>query len=108
MLEKEISKEEVIGIMELYKRSSAATEISQLQKIVLQMDKHGQVSTLFLGRRSRTKSDLSMKMYEEEIQEWYEEHSRKEESQIPLQESASASQSSLKPLSLRQRSQTVI
>uniref|UniRef100_A0A8C9F8J9 Two pore segment channel 1 n=1 Tax=Pavo cristatus TaxID=9049 RepID=A0A8C9F8J9_PAVCR len=68
VLEKEISKEEVIGIMELYKRSSAATETSQLQKIVLQMDKHGQVSTLFLGRRSRTKSDLSMKMYEEEIQ----------------------------------------
>jgi len=27
-----------------------------------------QMSTLFLGRRSRTKSDLSMKMYEEEIQ----------------------------------------
>lgn len=41
VLEKEISKEEVIGIIELYKWSSAATEISQLQKIVLQMDKHG-------------------------------------------------------------------
>ncbi|OXB71045.1 UNVERIFIED_CONTAM: hypothetical protein H355_000307 [Colinus virginianus] len=108
VLEKEISKEEVIGIIELYKQSSADIETSQLQKIVLQMDKHGQVSTLFLGRRSRTKSDLSMKMYEEEIQEWYEEHSRKEESQIPLQESAFASQSSLKPLSPRQRSQTVI
>lgn len=26
------------------------------------------MSTTFLGRRSRTKSDLSMKMYEEEIQ----------------------------------------
>uniref|UniRef100_A0A8C9V599 Voltage-dependent calcium channel protein TPC1 n=1 Tax=Scleropages formosus TaxID=113540 RepID=A0A8C9V599_SCLFO len=33
-------------------------------------------SLVFLGRRSRTKSDLSMKMYEEEIQEWYEEYSR--------------------------------
>ncbi|XP_015733645.1 two pore calcium channel protein 1 isoform X2 [Coturnix japonica] len=108
VLEKEISREEVIGIIELYKQSSAATEISQLQKIVLQMDKHGQVSMLFLGRRSRTKSDLSMKMYEEEIQEWYEEHSRKGEPQTPFQESASASQSSLKPLSLRQRSQTII
>ncbi|NXK05475.1 TPC1 protein, partial [Herpetotheres cachinnans] len=108
VLEKEISKEEVVGIIELYKRSSAATETAQLQKIVLQMDKYGQMSTLFLGRRSRTKSDLSMKMYEEEIQEWYEEHSRKEESQTPLQEPASASNSSLKPLSLRQRSQTVI
>uniref|UniRef100_A0A8C1WG24 Voltage-dependent calcium channel protein TPC1 n=1 Tax=Cyprinus carpio TaxID=7962 RepID=A0A8C1WG24_CYPCA len=31
---------------------------------------------IFLGRRSRTKCDLSMKMYEEEIQEWYEEYSR--------------------------------
>nr|XP_009935039.1 PREDICTED: two pore calcium channel protein 1 [Opisthocomus hoazin] len=108
VLEKEISKEEVVGIMELYRRSSAATETAQLQKIVLQMDKYGQMSTLFLGRRSRTKSDLSMKMYEEEIQEWYEEHSRKEESQVPSQEPASASNSSLKPLSLRQRSHTVI
>ncbi|NXF28946.1 TPC1 protein, partial [Nyctibius bracteatus] len=108
VLEKEISKEEVIGIIELYKRSSAATDTAQLQKIVLQMDKYGQMSMLFLGRRSRTKSDLSMKMYEEEIQEWYEEHSRKEESQTPLQEPASASNSSLKPVSLRQRSQTVI
>uniref|UniRef100_A0A8D2QRP7 Two pore segment channel 1 n=1 Tax=Zosterops lateralis melanops TaxID=1220523 RepID=A0A8D2QRP7_ZOSLA len=68
VLEKEISKEEVIGIIELYKRTSAATETAQLQKIVLQMDKYGQMSTVFLGRRSRTKSDLSMKMYEEEIQ----------------------------------------
>ncbi|NXH10208.1 TPC1 protein, partial [Bucco capensis] len=108
VLEKEISKEEVVGIIELYKRSSAAAETAQLQKIVLQMDKYGQMSTVFLGRRSRTKSDLSMKMYEEEIQEWYEEHSRKEEPQTPLQEAASASSSSLKPLSLRQRSQTVI
>ncbi|XP_062446456.1 two pore channel protein 1 isoform X1 [Rhea pennata] len=108
VLEKEISKEEVVGIIELYKRSSATTETSQLQKIILQMDKYGQMSTLFLGRRSRTKSDLSMKMYEEEIQEWYEEHARKEESQTPLQESAPASNNSLKPLSLRQRSQTVI
>uniref|UniRef100_A0AAY4EUU8 Voltage-dependent calcium channel protein TPC1 n=1 Tax=Denticeps clupeoides TaxID=299321 RepID=A0AAY4EUU8_9TELE len=33
-------------------------------------------SVVFLGRRARTKSDLSMKMYEEEIQEWYEEFSR--------------------------------
>lgn len=41
MLEKEISKEEVVGIIELYKRSSAAPETAQLQKIVLQMDKYG-------------------------------------------------------------------
>lgn len=41
VLEKEISKEEVIGIIELYKRTSAATETAQLQKIVLQMDKYG-------------------------------------------------------------------
>lgn len=41
VLEKEISKEEVVGIIELYKRSSAAAETAQLQKIVLQMDKYG-------------------------------------------------------------------
>ena len=41
VLEKEISKEEVVGIIELYRRSSAATETAQLQKIVLQMDKYG-------------------------------------------------------------------
>ena len=41
VLEKEISKEEVVGIIELYKRTSAATETAQLQKIVLQMDKYG-------------------------------------------------------------------
>lgn len=41
VLEKEISKEEVIGIIELYKRTSAATETAQLQNIVLQMDKYG-------------------------------------------------------------------
>lgn len=41
VLEKEIFKEEVVGIIELYKRSSAATETAELQKIVLQMDKYG-------------------------------------------------------------------
>lgn len=41
MLEKEISKEEVIGVIELYKRISVAPETAQLQKIVLQMDKYG-------------------------------------------------------------------
>lgn len=53
MLEKEISKEEVVGIIELYKRSSAAPETSQLQKIVLQMDKYGVRgnSLQFLGFR---------------------------------------------------------
>lgn len=54
---------------------------------------------------SGAKTDLCLDLVS---QEWYEEHSRKEESQAPLQESASASTSSLKPLSLRQRSQTVI
>lgn len=41
VLEKEISKEEVVGIIELYKRISGASETTQLQKIVLQMDKYG-------------------------------------------------------------------
>uniref|UniRef100_A0A8C8R9M3 Two pore segment channel 1 n=1 Tax=Pelusios castaneus TaxID=367368 RepID=A0A8C8R9M3_9SAUR len=68
VLEKEISKEEIAGVIELYRCNCDASETVQLQKVMAQMDKYGQTSMLFLGRRSRTKSDLSMKMYEEEIQ----------------------------------------
>uniref|UniRef100_A0A8C3T510 Two pore segment channel 1 n=2 Tax=Chelydra serpentina TaxID=8475 RepID=A0A8C3T510_CHESE len=68
VLEKEISKEEMAGVIELYRRNCAAFETAPLQKVIGQMDKYEQTSMLFLGRRSRTKSDLSMKMYEEEIQ----------------------------------------
>uniref|UniRef100_A0A8C3VE52 Voltage-dependent calcium channel protein TPC1 n=1 Tax=Catharus ustulatus TaxID=91951 RepID=A0A8C3VE52_CATUS len=69
VLEKEISKEEVIGIIELYKRISDRSSCPVTDECLfwcfLQLQ---QMSTVFLGRRSRTKSDLSMKMYEEEIQ----------------------------------------
>lgn len=40
------------------------------------MDKGGHLSLVYQGRRSRTKSDLSIKMYAEEILEWYAEYSR--------------------------------
>ncbi|XP_019394961.1 PREDICTED: two pore calcium channel protein 1 [Crocodylus porosus] len=106
VLEKEIFKEEMVTITELYKINCATSEVAQLQKIITQMDKCEQPSMLFLGRRSRTKSDLSVKMYEEEIQEWYEEHSGEEYQQ--QQEDLPSSNNPLKPLGLRQRSQTVI
>lgn len=105
VLEKEISKEEMAGVIELYRRNCAASEIAPLQKVIAQMDKYEQTSMLFLGRRSRTKSDLSMKMYEEEIQEWYEEHSRKEDQ---WQEDVFPSGNRMLSSGLRQRSQTVI
>uniref|UniRef100_A0A8C3T252 Two pore segment channel 1 n=1 Tax=Chelydra serpentina TaxID=8475 RepID=A0A8C3T252_CHESE len=61
VLEKEISKEEMAGLLEDLGSFSHFINIS----ILLSSQ---QTSMLFLGRRSRTKSDLSMKMYEEEIQ----------------------------------------
>ncbi|XP_019362242.1 PREDICTED: two pore calcium channel protein 1 isoform X1 [Gavialis gangeticus] len=107
VLEKEIFKEEMVAVTELYKINCATSEVAQLQKIITQMIKYEQPSMVFLGRRSRTKSDLSIKMYEEEIQEWYEEHARKEEYR-QRQEDLPFSNNPLKPLGLRQRSQTVI
>uniref|UniRef100_A0A8D0H491 Voltage-dependent calcium channel protein TPC1 n=1 Tax=Sphenodon punctatus TaxID=8508 RepID=A0A8D0H491_SPHPU len=108
VLEKEVSKEEMVGVIELYRRNCAPSEAEQLIRVIAQMDKYGQTTMLFLGRRSRTKSDLSIKMYEEEIQEWYEEHSRNEECQLQRHETLQASSRSSPPLGLRQRSQTVI
>lgn len=60
------------------------------------------------GPRGQYGAEPDLGVFDLLLQEWYEEHSRKEDSQTPLQEPASASNSSLKPLSLRQRSQTVI
>uniref|UniRef100_A0A7N4NL63 Two pore segment channel 1 n=1 Tax=Sarcophilus harrisii TaxID=9305 RepID=A0A7N4NL63_SARHA len=80
ILEKDISKEELIAVLEFYRQSQGSgAEVSQLLKTHSQMDKSGQNSVVFLGRRSKTKSDLSLKMYQEEIQEWYEEHARERE-----------------------------
>uniref|UniRef100_A0A8C9MED4 Voltage-dependent calcium channel protein TPC1 n=1 Tax=Panthera tigris altaica TaxID=74533 RepID=A0A8C9MED4_PANTA len=68
-LEKEISKEELVAVLELYREVRGATsDVSRLLKVLSQMERHEQNSVVFLGRRSRTKSDLSLKMYQEEIQ----------------------------------------
>ncbi|KAJ6659058.1 hypothetical protein lerEdw1_019361 [Lerista edwardsae] len=108
VLEREVSKEELTALAELYGRNGAASSVGELLKAVSQMDRHRQTSMLFLGRRSTTKSDLSRKMYEEEIQEWYEEHSRKEERRRLWQDDAPVLSQPARPPSLRQRSQTVI
>ncbi|XP_032287207.1 two pore calcium channel protein 1 isoform X2 [Phoca vitulina] len=79
-LEKEISKDELVAVLELYREVRGATsDIARLLKVLSQMERHEQNTVVFLGRRSRTKSDLSLKMYQEEIQEWYEEHAREQE-----------------------------
>lgn len=108
VLEREISKEELAALAELYRRNGAASSVGELLKLVSQMDRHRQTSMLFLGRRSRTKSDLSRKMYEEEIREWYEEHSRKEERCLLWQDDDQLLSQPSQPPGLRQRSQTVI
>uniref|UniRef100_A0A9R1SE21 Two pore segment channel 1 n=2 Tax=Cyprinus carpio TaxID=7962 RepID=A0A9R1SE21_CYPCA len=59
------------------KNREPMTEISNTENVCVGVSTYLHHSSLvFLGRRSRTKCDLSMKMYEEEIQEWYEEYSR--------------------------------
>uniref|UniRef100_A0A7N8YI87 Two pore segment channel 1 n=1 Tax=Mastacembelus armatus TaxID=205130 RepID=A0A7N8YI87_9TELE len=66
-----------LATLELYKQMCPGpSSLSSLQRVLQAMDKSGHTSLVYLGRRSRTKSDLSMKMYEEEIQEWYAEYSR--------------------------------
>uniref|UniRef100_A0A8C0TLX4 Ion transport domain-containing protein n=1 Tax=Canis lupus familiaris TaxID=9615 RepID=A0A8C0TLX4_CANLF len=68
-LEKEISKDELLAVLELYREVRGATsDITRLLTVLSQMEKHEQNTVVFLGRRSRTKSDLSLKMYQEEIQ----------------------------------------
>uniref|UniRef100_A0A8C1ZAZ2 Two pore segment channel 1 n=1 Tax=Cyprinus carpio TaxID=7962 RepID=A0A8C1ZAZ2_CYPCA len=58
------------------KNREPMTEISNTEDVCVSLQDMCHSSLVFLGRRSRTKCDLSMKMYEEEIQEWYEEYSR--------------------------------
>uniref|UniRef100_A0A8C6YJN7 Two pore segment channel 1 n=1 Tax=Naja naja TaxID=35670 RepID=A0A8C6YJN7_NAJNA len=76
VFEREVFKEEIRGLAETYGRQGDNLAASQLLKVVSQMDRHRQAAMLFLGRRSRTKSDLSMKMYEEEIQVGWRELGR--------------------------------
>ncbi|KAM7391874.1 hypothetical protein PAMP_022525 [Pampus punctatissimus] len=77
VFEVEVSRDEALATLELYKQTCPGlSSLSSLQGVLQAMDKSGHLSLVYLGRRSRTKSDLSMKMYEEEIQEWYAEYSR--------------------------------
>ncbi|XP_060894060.1 two pore channel protein 1 isoform X2 [Labrus mixtus] len=77
VFEVEVSRDESLAALELYKQiCPGQSSLSSLQGVLQAMDRGGHISLVYLGRRSRTKSDLSMKMYEEEIQEWYAEYSR--------------------------------
>lgn len=106
VIEKEMSKEELLAILELHREArGTSSDVTQLLDTLSQMEKYQQNSMVFLGRRSRTKSDLSLKMYQEEIQEWYEEHAREQEQQ-QLRGSAPSPAAQQTPGS-RQRSQTV-
>ncbi|CAG5922819.1 unnamed protein product [Menidia menidia] len=69
VFEVEVSRDEVLATFELYKQTCPGlSSLSSLTRVLQAMDKGGHSSLVYLGRRSRTKSDLSMKMYEEEIQ----------------------------------------
>ncbi|KAI5089637.1 two pore calcium channel protein 1 isoform X1, partial [Silurus meridionalis] len=76
VFEAEVSRTEALQTLEFYKHTFPGTNISSLHEMCVSMDRNGHSSLVFQGRRSRTKSDLSIKMYQEEIQEWYEEYSR--------------------------------
>ncbi|XP_036385875.1 two pore calcium channel protein 1-like [Megalops cyprinoides] len=77
MFEVEMSRGEALSALELSKQTCPrSSNLNSLQEALLSMEHHGITSLVFLGQRSRTKSDLSMKMYDEEIQEWYEEYSQ--------------------------------
>uniref|UniRef100_A0A3Q3XCJ2 Ion transport domain-containing protein n=1 Tax=Mola mola TaxID=94237 RepID=A0A3Q3XCJ2_MOLML len=71
VFEVEVNRNEVLATLELYKQTRPSTNDLFLLLWCVQ-----HLSLVYLGRRSRTKTDLSMKMYEEEIQEWYTEYSR--------------------------------
>lgn len=77
VFEVEVSRDEALATLDLYKQICPGhSSLSSLQGVIQAMDRNEYTSLVYLGRRSRTKSDLSMKMYEEEIQEWYAEYSR--------------------------------
>ncbi|EPQ01939.1 Two pore calcium channel protein 1 [Myotis brandtii] len=104
-VEKELSKDELLAVLKLSREArGAAADIPRLLKVLSQMERNEQSTMVFLGRRSRTKSDLSLKMYQEEIREWYEEHTRKQEEQ---QSDGSGAPATQQPPGSRQRSQTI-
>ncbi|XP_061674428.1 two pore channel protein 1 isoform X2 [Syngnathoides biaculeatus] len=78
VFEVEVSRQEALSTLELYKQTCPGQpSLSSLVAVVQAMDRSGNEhsSQLYQGRRSRTKCDLSMKMYEEEMQEWYLQYS---------------------------------
>ncbi|XP_036296095.1 two pore channel protein 1 [Pipistrellus kuhlii] len=104
-VEKELSKDELLAILKLSREArDAAADVPRLLKVLSQMERNEQSAVVFLGRRSRTKSDLSLKMYQEEIREWYEEHARKQEQE---QSDGSGAPATQQPPGSRQRSQTI-
>ncbi|XP_035494930.2 two pore channel protein 1 isoform X1 [Scophthalmus maximus] len=77
VFEVEVSRDEALATLELYKQTCPGlSSLNSLQGVLHTMDQSGHSSLVYLGRRSRTKSDLSMKMYEEEMQEWFAAYSR--------------------------------
>lgn len=77
VFEVEVSRDEALAALDQYKQMCPGhSSVSSLLGVIQAMDRNEYTSLVYLGRRSRTKSDLSMKMYEEEIQEWYAEYSQ--------------------------------
>uniref|UniRef100_A0A6I8NXX1 Two pore segment channel 1 n=1 Tax=Ornithorhynchus anatinus TaxID=9258 RepID=A0A6I8NXX1_ORNAN len=106
VLEKELSRAELGALLEQSRlRRGTPSDVAQLHEALALLDE--QSSMVFLGRRSRTKSDLSIKMYQEEIQEWYEEHSRRQEEQQRRHGGAAPPSQPGQAAGVRQRSQTV-
>uniref|UniRef100_A0A8C2C1P9 Two pore segment channel 1 n=2 Tax=Cyprinus carpio TaxID=7962 RepID=A0A8C2C1P9_CYPCA len=73
VFETEVSQTEALQTLDMYKHTLGVTNLSSLQDMCVALERSGHSSLVFLGRRSRTKSDLSMKMYEEEIQVGYKQ-----------------------------------
>nr|DBA22831.1 TPA: hypothetical protein GDO54_013826 [Pyxicephalus adspersus] len=78
-LEEDVGREELAVIL---RHAQSNDEKNQLRKLLSHLQASEASSVIFVGRRSQTKSDLSMKMYEEEIQEWYQEHARLREKKV--------------------------
>lgn len=72
-LEMEVGREELTVIL---RHAQNGEEKNQVRKLLSHLQSNQAATVLFVGRRSQTKSDLSRKMYEEEIQEWYKEHAQ--------------------------------
>ncbi|XP_072443460.1 two pore channel protein 1 isoform X2 [Chiloscyllium punctatum] len=109
VFETEVDKDEVDRLLEFNRQNgSPSSEISGLLKLSSRMASND-IKMVFIGRRLRTKSDLSIKMYEEEIQEWFAEHARVNQMQHDQPLECILNSSTHQPSSeLRQRSQTVI